>query len=91
MEKEPSDKNKILFEQEFKFLHDLKDLSKQLLIEASLKLGTLPEGFDMTKGLNVLERALFAEIDYLCDEPDHYIELYGNTDVDPNDKESDPF
>ena len=64
------------FEAEYDFLEQLKELSVQCLLEASLKSGNFPVGFDLVKGMATLKTAIDGEIDYLEREPDDYLGLY---------------
>jgi len=62
---------------ELKFLLTLKDLSKESLLNASLKSGNFPKGFDISKALQVLDRAIDGEIEFLREEPEDYLDIYG--------------
>lgn len=63
--------------QEFDFLITLKVLATQALLEYKMKDPAFPETFDIAKGLSVLERAIDGELDYLEQNPDDYLEIYG--------------
>jgi hypothetical protein len=46
-------------------------------LEASLNSPTFPKGFDVIKGIEVINRSIDSEIDFLHQEPDDYLDIYG--------------
>ncbi len=68
--------NNELVNDELQFLMQLKDIAAQTLLDASINSNKLPVGFDVIKGINVLNRAMNAEIEYLQEEPDNYFGIY---------------
>jgi len=72
--------NDKLIKDEMKFLSDLRDLTPKCLFEASIFLNILPPGFDVAKGMKILERALDGELEFLFGNPEDYLEIYGEVD-----------
>jgi hypothetical protein len=66
-----------LINEEFKFLVKLKELATQSLLYESLHSPNFPKGFDVIKGIEVLNRSIDSEIDFLHQEPDDYLDIYG--------------
>lgn len=66
-----------LINEEFKFLASLKELATQSLLHASLHSSSFPKGFDVIKGIEVLNRSLDSEMEFLNEEPDDYLDIYG--------------
>ena len=66
-----------MLKEEMRFLLLLKEVSTQCLLEASLKPNNFPKGFDIIKAISVLNRTIDADIEYLLEEPDDYLEIYG--------------
>jgi hypothetical protein len=62
---------------ELNFLLTLKELSKESLLNASLNSSNFPKGFDISKALQVLDRAIDGEIEFLKEEPGDYLDIYG--------------
>jgi hypothetical protein len=67
--------NAKIIEDEFKFLVMLKEITTQSILNLSLK-EKLPEGFDAVKALSVLNRVMDAEIEYLYENPEDYLDIY---------------
>ena len=61
---------------ELRFLVILKKLSKESLMDAYLKSGNFPVGFDIGKALVTLNRLFDTEIEYASENPDYYLEIY---------------
>ena len=61
---------------ELKFLLTLKELAKESLLNASLNSSNFPKGFDLAKALQVLDRAIDGEIEFLREEPEDYLDIY---------------
>ena len=66
-----------IVEEEFNFLITLRELASQYLLEASINSSSFPKGFDVIKGIEVLNRSIDSEIDFLHQEPDDYLDIYG--------------
>jgi hypothetical protein len=66
-----------IVEGEFDFLITLREIASQYLLEASLNSPSFPKDFDVIKGIEVLNRAIDSEIDFLHQEPDDYLDIYG--------------
>jgi hypothetical protein len=62
---------------ELKFLLTLKELAKESLLNASLNSSHFPKGFDISKALQVLDRAIDGEVEFLKEEPEDYLDIYG--------------
>jgi len=62
---------------ELKFLLTLKELAKESLLNASLNSSKFPKGFDISKALQVLDRAIDGEVEFLREEPEDYLDIYG--------------
>lgn len=69
--------NKDVIQEEMKFLFQLRTLSTQFLLDANLNSNNLPTDFDVVKGIQVLKRAMDAEIEYLQENPEEYLDIYG--------------
>lgn len=61
---------------ELRFLVILKTLSKQSLLDAYLKSGNFPQGFDIGKAMTTLNRLFDAEIEYASENPEDYKDIY---------------
>ena len=61
-------------EKERIFLLDLKDLSKECLLQAILKGNILTPGFDVVRGIAILDFAMEGELDSFVR---NYLEEYG--------------
>lgn len=64
--------------EELRFLVILKNLSKQSLLDAYLRSGNFPLGFDIGKAMITLNRLFDAEIEYASENPDEYTDIYKN-------------
>ncbi len=64
-------------EEEENILVTLRELATQYVLEASLNSSSFPKGFDVIKAISVLKRTIDADIEYLLEEPDDYLEIYG--------------
>lgn len=65
-----------IVEEEFDFLITLRELATQYLLEASINSSSFPKGFDVIKGIDVLNRSIDSEIDFLQREPNDYLEIF---------------
>ncbi len=67
-----------LINDEIYFLIFLNEITKDLLFKAVLQSNNLPKNFDGIKAIKTIERLINAEVDYLNENPDDYLDLYGN-------------
>lgn len=73
---------KILFEARIERERVFLDDARRFLINAIIRLesekGALGLDMDSTKMTSLVERMVTAELDYLDEEPEAYLELYGD-------------
>lgn len=69
--------SKKLIEDEFDFLITLREIASQYLLVASLNSPNFPKNFDVIKGIEVLNRSIDSEIDFLHHQPDDYLDING--------------
>ncbi len=68
--------DKEILNSELKFLVQLREIALQALIDSKFQGNKLTEGFDIAKGIQVIERVMDAEIEYLFENPEDYYEIY---------------
>lgn len=68
-------KNKQI-EQEVRFMLQLKQLSMECLMHAFLNRKDFPRDFDLGKAIKTLDRMIDAEIEYMHENPEDYLDIY---------------